>query len=246
MNISAVILTGGRSVRMGQDKALLVYEKKRFIDRLADELTGKRAAACNCITTENREAIENRETIENREAIESRETTGNCEAAKKAGHSASVNDQFRSKITEVFLSAARKEDYSDIGLPVAADEYRGIGPIEGIRQSLYFAREEALFVCAVDMPFVRREMALYLADHVLAEHDACVFCDMGRIHPTCGIYRRSVLPVIEEMISAKRYGLMELLSQVDVGYTQIASGGFPSEAIANINTQEEYTEHCTL
>ncbi|MDE7268047.1 MAG: molybdenum cofactor guanylyltransferase, partial [Lachnospiraceae bacterium] len=38
MNISTGILAGGKSTRMGKNKALLTINEKRFIDKIADEL----------------------------------------------------------------------------------------------------------------------------------------------------------------------------------------------------------------
>ena len=39
-NISVGVLAGGRSTRMGQNKALLEINGKRFVDRICDELGG--------------------------------------------------------------------------------------------------------------------------------------------------------------------------------------------------------------
>ena len=38
MNVGCVILAGGKSSRMGTDKALLEYEGKQFIEQIAKEL----------------------------------------------------------------------------------------------------------------------------------------------------------------------------------------------------------------
>ena len=99
---SVAILAGGKSTRMGQDKALLKLNNERFIDRLAREF-------------------------------------------RPCG--------------EVFLSAAHPGDYADVGLHVVADEHQEIGPIEGIRQALIYAHKDYVFVCAADMPFLKKEMA---------------------------------------------------------------------------------------
>lgn len=39
MNIGCVILAGGKSSRMGEDKALLDYNGKNFIEKIADEMS---------------------------------------------------------------------------------------------------------------------------------------------------------------------------------------------------------------
>ena len=145
---------------------------------------------------------------------------------------------------EVFISTTLEYDYSEFGLKVVTDENHGIGPIEGIKQSLRHARSDYVFICAVDMPFVRREMVQYLAEFISSDYDAIVFRDGDRIHPLCGIYSRTVLPVAQEMISEGRYRLMDLLSRVRTKYADIDTGRFGSKSLLNINTPEDYLDVC--
>ena len=141
---------------------------------------------------------------------------------------------------EVFISSVIKTDYPDYGLKTVPDEIMDFGPIEGIRQSLRHAEADYVFICAYDMPFVRREMIEYLAELVSADFDAWVFRDEERVHPMCGIYSRRVLPVAQQMIAEDRHRLMDLLSRVRTRYVEI--GRFGGKARSNINTPEEYAE----
>ena len=141
---------------------------------------------------------------------------------------------------EVFVSGPSGRDYSGYGLKVVEDEHQGIGPMEGIRQSLRHAASDHVFICACDMPFVRREMIQYLAGFISPDHDACVFRSEGRVHPLCGIYSRTALPVAEEMIAEGKYRMMELLSRVRTRYVDLSGSGLAGEALANINTPEDY------
>lgn len=141
---------------------------------------------------------------------------------------------------EVFISTAERKDFSEYGLKVIEDENRGIGPMEGIRQSLSHAKTDHVFICSVDTPFVRSEMIRYLAGFVSSDYDAYVFRDTDRVHPLCGIYSRTVLPVSEKMIREGRYRMMDLLSCVRTKYVSLEAGGFPRETLSNINTPEDY------
>ena len=141
---------------------------------------------------------------------------------------------------EVFISSVIKTDYPDYGLRTVPDEIMDFGPIEGIRQSLRHAEADYVFICAYDMPFVRREMIEYLAELVSADFDAWVFRDEERVHPMCGIYSRRVLPAAQQMIAEDRHRLMDLISRVRTRYVEI--GRFGGEALSNINTPEEYAE----
>lgn len=180
---SVAILAGGKSSRMGRDKALLSLEGARFIDRLAWEF-----APCG----------------------------------------------------DVFISAANPGDYADAGLPVVADENRGIGPIEGIHQALLRAGRDCVFVCATDMPFLKKEAADYLAEFVSSDHDAWVFTSAGRVQPLCAIYRKAALPAIEALIAQGRYKLTALLSSVRTKYVRLEDSRFDSRLLDNINTPREY------
>ena len=180
---SVAILAGGKSTRMGRDKARLTLNDARFIDRLASEFS-----SCG----------------------------------------------------DVFISAAHEGDYADVGLPVAADENQGIGPMEGIRQALLRAREDYVFVCATDMPFLKRAAADYLAEFISSDHDAWVFTGAGRVHPLCAIYRKSLLSVVEANIAAGRYRLTNILSGARTKYVPLELSSLDRRMLENVNTPEEY------
>ena len=167
---------------------------------------------------------------------------GRDKALLELGHQTFISRlaQELSVCDEVFVSGPAGKDYSGYGLRVVEDEHPRIGPMEGIRQSLRHAAAERVFICACDMPFVRSEMILHLAGCISPDDDACVFHSEGRIHPLCGIYRRTALPVVQQMIAAGRYRVMELLSSVRTRYVDVAGSGFAPEALSNINTPEDY------
>ena len=141
---------------------------------------------------------------------------------------------------EVFVCATLGRKYHECDLRVIPDEHQGIGPMEGIRQSLRHAAADHVFICACDMPFVRREMILYLSEHTSPDFDACVFRHGDKIHPLCGIYGKTALPVVEKIISEGRYRMMDLLSSLRTNCVEIAEGGFSAKTLDNINTPADY------
>ena len=141
---------------------------------------------------------------------------------------------------KVMISAAHQDDYAGYGVPVLADETKGIGPIEGIRQALRSSGSDYVFVCAVDTPFVRKEMIQYLAEFISSDYDAYVFRDGDRIHPHIGIYSHAALPAIEKMIGEKQYRLTKLLSRIRTKYVEIGASCFDRKTLRNINTPEDY------
>lgn len=183
VNLSVGVLAGGKSTRMGQDKALLQLESKRFIDGICEELGG---------------------------------------------------------FSQVLISAAQKGAYEDTGFQVVYDEHSGIGPIEGIYQILTAAQEEYVFICAADMPFIKKELVAYMAEFISSDYDCYCLVDEDHVHPLCAIYSRKMLPVILEQIESGHYRLLSVLRAVRTKYIRLESSCFDKKVIRNINTREEY------
>ena len=183
--LSVGILAGGRSSRMGQNKALLKLGNERIISRLTRELGG---------------------------------------------------------FSEVLVSCAGINEYEDLQVPLIADENKDIGPIEGIRRILTAAKEEYVFICASDMPFISSELVNYIAEFISSDYDCYVMADEDHIHPLCAIYKRSVLPEIEALIDEGQYRIRRLFERVRTKYISIEASCFDKKAVRNINTREDYME----
>lgn len=181
--ISVGILAGGKSTRMGQNKALLQINGKRFIDRICDEL---------------------------------------------------------GDFSQILVSAAQKGTYEDLGYEVVYDEHKEIGPIEGIYQILLHAKEEYVFICAADMPFIKKELVTYMAEFVSSDYDCYCMTDEKHIHPLCAIYSKKMLPLIKELIDNGQYRLMNILQGVRTKYIKLENSCFEKKVVRNINTRQEY------
>ncbi len=184
-NISVGILAGGKSSRMGTDKALIRIGNERMISRIAKELGG---------------------------------------------------------FSDTIVSAGRNRAYDDLGFDTVYDENVEVGPMEGIRQVLLHAGEEYVFICAADMPFISKELVSYMAGYISSDYDCYVIADEEHIHPLCAIYKKSVLPVIEELIAEKKYRLREIFSRVATKYITLEQTVFDKKTVRNINTRDELRE----
>lgn len=183
IRISAGILAGGKSTRMGQNKALLKLNDRRFIDHISEEL---------------------------------------------------------SSFSQVLISAAKKGVYEDTGLEIVYDEHREIGPMEGIYQLLRAAKEEYVFICAADMPFIKKELVSYMCEFISSDYDCYVVMDEDHIHPLCAIYSKSTLGIIEKQISDGNYRLMNILNNVRTKYIRLNYTCFDKKVVKNVNTRQEY------
>ena len=103
------------------------------------------------------------------------------------------------------------------GVPIEPDRHPGIGPMAGL-ESLLLARPDSnCILLACDMPNLHADLLKRLiapAD----DADASVFATSTDppLHPCCALYEPACLPVVQEAIASKRYGMIALLSRLRV------------------------------
>ena len=107
---------------------------------------------------------------------------------------------------------------------VARDEREAKGPLEGLRAGLAAlpATVEAAYATSCDVPllvpgFVERMLVL------LGDHDIAVMEIDGFTHPLSAVYRRSVLPKVEELLAQDRLRPVFLFEAVRTRRVRIAS-----------------------
>ena len=139
---------------------------------------------------------------------------------------------------ELWLSA--NDPVLSEGLPVrtVADNYPGCGPLAGLEAALSATEQEALVCVSCDLPHLTDAVPRLLLE-ALGEADAAVCVDStGRVHPLCGIYRRSTLPVIRSLLENDERRMMAFLRQISCVYVQ-TKGILPDEVFCNWNTPED-------
>ena len=195
MKIGCVILAGGKSSRMGSDKALLDYEGKQFITQIAEELAwfGERIIA-----------------------------RGN-------------NSGFEGKIEREWT--------------MIPDLYPDHGPIGGLHAALSVCESDALFVVTCDMPLIESDLVRELCEMMqetdsgeerVDAYDVVISVgEGGKIHPLCGVYRKSVLPVLEEQIVSGQNRVMAALKKLRVKYVTVDMPA-KERQLVNVNTPEDY------
>ena len=139
------------------------------------------------------------------------------------------------RVDAVYVAVGRADHIPTLpegAIPVV-DLVDARGPIGGLHAAFHTTGAELLWISGVDMPFLT-------ADAILPEPegDALIYRHNGRPEPLLGVYRRTVLPVMEEMLSAGEGKLRVLLDRVDTHYvdaTPELEGVF-----RNVNTPKEY------
>lgn len=132
--------------------------------------------------------------------------------------------------------SANLPEYDRYGLPVIRDKYRDIGPLSGLYTALENCREEWVFLCPCDMPFVGEKLVMSAFDGGDFSLDRVIFSHRGRLYPTLGFYNIKVLPEVKNRINRGEYRLTSLLERISYSVVEISDPA----AGQNINTAEEY------
>ena len=183
MKISIGILAGGKSNRMGKNKALMKINGKTFLEILLDEFK---------------------------------------------------------EYSDIIVSQAYDNEYKLTGCRFVSDEENEKGPLEGICRILEAAENEYVFICAADMPFLKKELADFLSQFISKDIDCCCIDDGERLHPLCAIYSKRVVQTAKRLISENKLKLTEFLQNIKTKYISFGYTCFDRKQICNINTYEEY------
>jgi molybdopterin-guanine dinucleotide biosynthesis protein A len=128
---------------------------------------------------------------------------------------------------------------------VTRDEREGRGPLEGLRAGLKVLPTdiEAAYVTSCDVPLLEGGFIRQMLDFARGYDIAVVEID-GFPHPLSAVYRRSVLPYVEDLLAANRLRPVFLFESVRtrrVRPDQITADP-ELRTLRNLNTREEYEQ----
>ncbi|MBI3112081.1 MAG: molybdenum cofactor guanylyltransferase [Ignavibacteriales bacterium] len=155
-----------------------------------------------------------------------------------------VTETLRKVFEEVVVVSNVPVKYRFLDLPVFPDIMRDCGPLGGIHSALTHLETEAVFVVSCDTPFVSEGLIRHLL-RSRENHELCV-PQMGKqVHPLCGIYQKTALPVITQRLQQRQLRLREIFNVVD---TRIIPIGpelpfYHSNLLKNFNTPGEFKQY---
>jgi molybdopterin-guanine dinucleotide biosynthesis protein A len=126
---------------------------------------------------------------------------------------------------------------------VVADIFPGCGPLGGIHAALVHSSAELNLMLAVDMPFVCRELLVFLFAAAEAS-DAIVTLSRSSkgLQPLCAVYRRDFSSVAEQALRAGKYKIDAVFSSLPVRVIEegeLAAAGFSERSFFNVNTPQD-------
>jgi molybdopterin-guanine dinucleotide biosynthesis protein A len=150
----------------------------------------------------------------------------------------------RSVTDRVIIVTNSPQSYAAYDACVVTDAMNKRGSLIGIYSGLLYSTDEYNFVVACDMPFLNSGLISHMAG-LAGEYDV-VLPKIGEfVEPLHAVYRRSLLPLIEEHIRQDVRQIKRLFNDVRVRYvTEAEIDCFDPKRLSfkNLNTPEEYKE----
>lgn len=126
-----------------------------------------------------------------------------------------------------------------------SDIHTDLGPMGGIHTALTHTDGEKIFISACDTPQLSAElMALIIRE--AGDYEAVVPMIGGRPEPLFGIYKKSILPIVEEQIALGNVKINNLLKRLNVRYIledEIKAVCNIDEVFFNMNTPEDFEKY---
>lgn len=157
-----------------------------------------------------------------------------------------ILDEMRKVFDEVIISANDCDDFSFLNLPMIKDSFTDRGPLSGIYSALQYSNTQKNFITTCDLPFIESEMIEYLIK-TDSEKDIIIPAINSRPERLFGVYKKSVLNIIEEIFKASvqdksvKGSVYELHNKAEVESIEINNLSFYNESLfLNMNTPEDY------
>lgn len=128
------------------------------------------------------------------------------------------------------------------GLPVTTvpDRFPGCGPLGGLHAALSRTEKQALFCVPCDLPYFTKALPRLLLEAMPDDVQALLCRDStGRLHPLCGLYRKTCLPHLTAQLEAGRYRVLDALDGLSWQCFDTA-GLLPDTVFLNMNTPGDY------
>ena len=138
------------------------------------------------------------------------------------------------------------EEATQLRVCTISDRFRDQGPLGGIHAALTSGHsEDTNFVLAVDMPFVSPDVVRYLIGlAAVSSAEVTLPKAEGRLHPLCGVYRRSFAVHAEKALAQRRNKIEDAIPPAVlnvVAEDKLRFAGFDPGVFANLNTPEDFT-----
>lgn len=190
MDLSGILLAGGKSKRFGPNKIKII---SNGVPLIADQVI-KLCFFCDEIIISS--------SLENQDFI--RTTLGKI---KNYSRMLKIPDRMQIPPIKIVLDEN-----------ITIEGPNGIGPLAGIYAGLKKSGNDKCFIIASDMPFISYSLMKLIVDTIEEnpEADSVIVRNKKGIEALCGIYSKNYIKIIEESIKRKVYKISKILDSLEV------------------------------
>lgn len=149
-----------------------------------------------------------------------------------------ILEQLRPHFDEIIVSANDADKYAFLGVPIVPDKLPGQGPMGGILATLGASAHDLNFVMACDIPEVDLAVVQRLMIEARDADAAVPITEGGRLEPLFAVYRKTMIPVLEQCLRAGVRRIRDAFDRCNVHYVELGEASW----LRNLNTPEEYAD----
>ena len=149
-------------------------------------------------------------------------------------------------VEPIVVVAAADQELPELppGVIVVRDRRAYRGPLEGLARGLEAlpAECEAAYATGCDVPFLEPRFVRRVLE-LLGDYDVAVPRTAGFHHPLAAVYRRRVLPQIEQLLAADRLraaALYEIVRTREISADELTDVDPELKTLRNLNRPEDY------
>jgi molybdopterin-guanine dinucleotide biosynthesis protein A/molybdopterin converting factor small subunit len=153
-----------------------------------------------------------------------------------------IAHKLKSIFSDLVVVAAPDQELPAAGAKLVRDEVAYQGPVGGIYYGLREAAGEFCFITSCDVPFLSIDLIRYLVS-LIEDNDIVAPYWQDRFQPLCAVYRRSVLPLLQQQLERGELRPIYLYDKVrmrKVGEDEILRLDPEGLSFFNMNSPEDY------
>jgi len=140
--------------------------------------------------------------------------------------------------SEVFIST--KTNKFNFNTNLLIDQSQEVySPMIALKSILTKMTSEKIFIVTVDVPLIEKETFIALANQS-DNYDITIAKDTNHTHNLCGVFSKSLLFIIDELISNDIHKINTLIKSSN-NYKEILFAN--EKQFANINTKDDYNKY---
>lgn len=128
---------------------------------------------------------------------------------------AGIIEKLKPLVCQIIVVTNNPEKYASFKVKAIKDEHPGKGPLMGIYCGLKASSSKYNFVTACDMPFIDASLIKFIIDK-RDNYDIVISRVSEKFHTLFGIYSKSCIPVMEEMLEKNELRLRSIFPKLNV------------------------------